>query len=48
MQNNCDNKTTCSFNVTDSSFDVSCTNLCNGLDFVYECICKSVVLRLFL
>lgn len=43
MQNKCDNKTTCSFTLKDSSFNVSCTNNCNVLEFFYECICKSVV-----
>ena len=42
LQNKCNNKTTC--DVTDSSFDVACST-CTALDYDYECISKSFVLR---
>ena len=45
LQNKCNNKTTCDFTATDSSFDVSCVHTCTGLDYIYKCISKSFVLR---
>ena len=43
LQNTCNNKTTCDFNATDSSFNVACVQTCTGLDYVYKCISKSFV-----
>ena len=44
LQNTCNNKTTCDFNATDSSFNVSCST-CTRLYYKYRCISKSFVLR---
>jgi len=48
MKNKCDNKTFCYFPVNDSSFGVSCGIECTGLDYIYKCVSKSLVLRIFL
>jgi hypothetical protein len=48
MKNKCDNKTSCNFTVNDSSFGASCDGKCSGLSYTYECISKSLVLRIFL
>ena len=45
LQNTCNNKTTCDFKATDSSFNVSCEQTCTGLAYDYKCIGKSFVLR---
>ena len=45
LQNTCNNKVTCDFNVTEPSFSVSCVQTCTGLDYDYKCISKSFVLR---
>jgi len=45
LQNKCNNKATCDFTATDSSFNVSCVQTCTGLDYDYKCISKSFVLR---
>jgi hypothetical protein len=42
VQNECENKTSCNFNVAD--FGVSCAG-CSALFYVYNCVSKSLVLR---
>ena len=44
LQNICNNKTTCDFTATDSSFGVTCTYTCTKFDYGYTCISKSFVL----
>ena len=48
MQNKCDNKTSCEFNVTDSNFGVSCEGICSGLSYSYECVRKSLMLCIYI
>ena len=48
MKNKCDNKTSCNFTVNDSSFGASCDGKCSGLSYTFECVSKSLVLRIFL
>lgn len=45
VQNECDNKTSCTFTVT--NFGVSCAG-CSALLYSYDCISKSLVLLIFL
>jgi hypothetical protein len=47
MKNKCDNKSSCSFTVNDTSVGVSCGGKCSGLDYIYKCLSKSLVLRIF-
>ena len=47
-KNKCDNKTSCSFTVNDSSFGASCAGHCSGLSYIYGCVSKSLVLRIIL
>ena len=42
VQNECENKTSCNFNVAD--FGVSCAG-CSALIYVYNCVSNSLVLR---
>ena len=47
MKNKCDNKTSFDFTVNDSSFGTSCGGKCSGLYYSYECVSKSLMLRIF-
>lgn len=43
LQKKCDNQTTCVFTVEDSSFNVSCIDICSRLDYSFSCVSKSLV-----
>ena len=47
MKNKCDNTTFCDFTVNDSSLGASCDEQCSQLLYNYECVSKSLVLRIF-
>jgi len=48
MRDKCNNIPFCDFTVNDASFGVSCEGHCSGLSYVYECVSKSLVLRIIL
>ena len=46
MKNRCDNKASCVFTLNDTNIGVSCDANCSQLLYSYECVSKSLVLRI--
>jgi hypothetical protein len=47
MKNRCDNKASCGFILNDASLNASCEGKCAVLSYIYECVSKSLVLRIW-